>query len=189
MEDRADLQSDMDMGNLCDWLDLPKWTWLSTKIYASHASFGAPTVHTLTTKKTISGVCHRPQRDVGVTVTKNNIDRSYWLHIYQPKRGFIERKCSRTCPVTPFRKPFRSLFGYYNQLWADQSISRNSLLIEVIQPRATKLITKYSNASYMDCLLPLNCWLEYLDLIFLKCKVRRHIGSLINDDGNGNEHS
>ena len=68
------------------------------------------------------------------------------------KRGFIERKCSRTCPVTPFRKPCRSLFGYYNQLWADQSISRNSLLIEVIQPRATKLITKYSNASYMDCL-------------------------------------
>ena len=30
---------------------------------------------------------------------------------------------------------------------------------------------------------------EYLDLIFLKCKVRRHIGSLSNDGGNGNEHS
>lgn len=30
---------------------------------------------------------------------------------------------------------------------------------------------------------------EYLDLIFLKCKVRRHMGSLSNDEGNSNEHS
>lgn len=80
-EGRADLQRDMD--NLCEWLDLPKWTWLSTKIYASHASFRASTVHTVTTKKTISGVCHRPHKDVGVTITKNNIERSYWLHISQ----------------------------------------------------------------------------------------------------------
>ena len=39
----------------------------------------------------------------------------------------------------------------------------------------------------MDCLS--YRWLEYLDFIFLKCKVRRQIGSLSNDDGNGNEHS
>ena len=32
-------------------------------------------------------------------------------------------------------------------------------------------------------------WLEYLVLIFLKCKPRPHIGSLSNDDGDGNEHS
>ncbi len=72
----------------------------------------------------------------------------------------------------------RSRFGYCSQLWAPQSVIRNILLLESVQRRSTKFICGYkTEANYRDRLvqlklLPVNYWLEYLDLIFFfKCKV------------------
>ena len=93
--------------------------------------------------------------------------------------GFIKRNCSRDLPSNALKALYlalRSHLGYYCQLYAPQSVIRNILLIESIQRRATKFLCKYSNASYKERLvllnlLPLNYWLEYLDLVFFfKCK-------------------
>ena len=70
----------------------------------------------------------------------------------------------------------RSHFFYCSQLWAPQSVISNLFLVEKVQRRASCFILKNSsNLSYKDCLiklklLPLNYWLEYLDLVFFfKC--------------------
>ena len=70
----------------------------------------------------------------------------------------------------------RSHFCYCSQLWAPQSVISNLFLVEKVQRRATRFILKNSsNLSYKDRLiklklLPLNYWLEYLDLVFFfKC--------------------
>ena len=71
----------------------------------------------------------------------------------------------------------RSHLGYCSQIWAPQSVIRNILLVESVQRRATRFICKTApDSSYRDRLvllnlLPLNYWLEYLDLVFFyKCK-------------------
>ena len=94
--------------------------------------------------------------------------------------GFIKRNCSRYLHSNALKALYlalvRSHLGYCCQLWAPQSVIRNILLIESIQRRATKFLCNYSNASYKERLvqlnlLPLNYWLEYLDLVFFfKCK-------------------
>ena len=63
------------------------------------------------------------------------------------------------------------------QLWAPQSVISNLFFVENMQRRATRFILKRnsSDLSYKDRLiklkvLPLNYWLEYLDLVFFfKC--------------------
>ena len=60
---------------------------------------------------------------------------------------------------------------FCSQLWAPQSIISNLLLVENIQRRATRFILRNSNLCYKVRLiklklLPLNYWLEYLDLGF-----------------------
>ena len=84
----------------------------------------------------------------------------------------------------------RSHLGYCSQVWAPQSVIRNIKLIESVQRRATKFICKTStDLTYRDRfiflhLLPLNYWLEYLDLVFFyKCKanhVRIDLDNYIN---------
>ena len=70
----------------------------------------------------------------------------------------------------------RSHFCYCSQLWAPQSVISNLFIVEKVQRRATRFILKNSsNLSHKDRLiklklLPLNYWLEYLDLVlFFKC--------------------
>ena len=70
----------------------------------------------------------------------------------------------------------RSYFCYASQVWAPQSIIQDLMLVENTQRPATKFICKSDTFSYKDRLLrlrllPLNYWLEYLDLVFFfKCK-------------------
>ena len=68
--------------------------------------------------------------------------------------------------------------NFKNIVWIIKAIYiRNILLIESIQRRAAKFLCKYPNASYKERrvllnLLPLNYWLEYLDLVFFfKCNI------------------
>ena len=95
--------------------------------------------------------------------------------------GFLKRNCTKDCPPKAVKSLFialvRSNLDYCNQVWAPQSVIRYIKLIEAVQRRATKFICKkltdltfrYRLISLL--LLPLNYWLEYLDLVFFyKCK-------------------
>ena len=95
--------------------------------------------------------------------------------------GFLKRNCTKDLPPRAVKSLFtalvRSHLGYCSQVWAPQSVIRNIKLIESVQRRATKFICKTStDLTYRDRfiflhLLPLNYWLEYLDLVFFyKCK-------------------
>ncbi len=95
--------------------------------------------------------------------------------------GFLKRNCSKDMSRNALKSLYiaivRSRFGYCSQLWAPQSVIRNILLLESVQRRSTKFICGYTEANYRDRLvqlklLPVNYWLEYLDLIFFfKCKL------------------
>ena len=70
----------------------------------------------------------------------------------------------------------RSHVCFCSQVWAPQSAVNNLFLVEGIQRRTSRFIVgKGSDLSYRDHLiklrlLPLNYWLEYLDLVFFyKC--------------------
>ena len=94
--------------------------------------------------------------------------------------GFIRRSCAGIVGSVALLRLYcslvRSHFCYCSQLWAPQSVISNLFLVENVQRRATRFILKNSsNLSYKDRLiklklLPLNYWLEYLDLVFFfKC--------------------
>ena len=81
----------------------------------------------------------------------------------------------------------KSLLGYCSQVWAPQSVVKNILRVESIQRRATRFIcNKSPDLTYRDRLiklnlLPLNYWLEYLDLVFFyKCKSNEIVIDLNN---------
>ena len=182
VEDSTDLQIDLD--NLCDWatlneLDFQPKKCVNLRISRKLCSFDR--VYIINRMDQLK--CVSSQRDLGVAVTKN---LSWNDHIEQISAkankmlGFIKRNCSRDLPSNALKALYlalvRSHLGYCCQLWAPQSVIRNILLIESIQRRATKFLCKYPNASYKERLvllnlLPLNYWLEYLDLVFFfKCK-------------------
>ncbi len=93
----------------------------------------------------------------------------------------LKRNCSRELNKESLKLLYislvRSNLCYASQLWAPQS---PTLMLEVenIQRRATRFICKNSELSYKDGLfilnlLPINYWLEYLDIIFFyKCNSR-----------------
>ena len=66
----------------------------------------------------------------------------------------------------------RSHLCYCSQVWAPQSVINQLILVEQVQRRATCfIIGRDRDLCYKDRLiklhlLPLNYWLEYLDLIF-----------------------
>ena len=90
--------------------------------------------------------------------------------------GFIRRSCAGIVASVALLRLYcslvRSHFFYCSQLSAPQSVISNLFLVEKVQRRATRFILKNSsNLSYKDRLiklklLPLNYWLEYLDLVF-----------------------
>ena len=92
---------------------------------------------------------------------------------------FIRRSCAgidgSVALLRLYCSLLRSHFCYCSQFWAPQSVISNLFLVEKVQ-RATRFILKNSsNLSYKDRLiklklLPLNYWLEYLNLVFFfKC--------------------
>ena len=75
----------------------------------------------------------------------------------------------------------KNILCYGSQVWVPQSSSRDILLLERIQRRATKFIFKYQADAYVSYkerlvklnLLPLSYWFEYLDLVyFFKCQLK-----------------
>ena len=90
--------------------------------------------------------------------------------------GFIRRSWGGIVGSVALLRLYRLLvhshFCYCSQLWAPQSVISNLFLVEKVQRRATRFILKNSsNLSYKVRLiklklLPLNYWLEYLDLVF-----------------------
>ena len=123
--------------------------------------------------------CISSQRDLGVLILS---DLSWNKHIdtitakANRMLGFLKRNCTKYLLPRAVKSLFialvRSHLGYCSQVWAPQSVIRNIKLIEAVQRRATKFICKTStDLTYRDRLiflhlLPLNYWLEYLDLVF-----------------------
>ena len=65
----------------------------------------------------------------------------------------------------------RSHFSFASQVWTPRSVIKNLLLIERTQRRATKYMNYQIRIVHLN-LLPLNYWLEYLNLLFFyKCKL------------------
>lgn len=123
------------------------------------------------------------EKDLGITITKDLTWNNHLKAIVSKanrKMGFIKRNCfallNTKTLILLYTSLVRSYFCYASQVWAPQSIIQDLMLVENTQRRATKFICKSDTFSYKDRLLrlrllPLNYWLEYLDLVFFfKCK-------------------
>ena len=176
------LQSDLNA--LSDWATLNELEFQPKKcenLRITRKRFSFDRVYCININEELK--CVSSQKDLGVNVSSN---LSWNNHIDSISAkgnkmlGFLKRNCSKDMTSNTLKVLYlalvRSHLGYCSQLWAPQSIVRNILIIESVQRRATKFICKYSTASYKDRLihlnlLPLNYWLEYLDLVFyFKCK-------------------
>ena len=99
--------------------------------------------------------------------------------------GFIGRSCVGIIGSVPFLRLYCSLvrsdFCHCSQLWAPQSVIRNLFLVEKMQRRATRFILKNSSnlpgndRSVKLKLLPLNYWLQCLDLVFFFIELHGYI--------------
>ena len=94
--------------------------------------------------------------------------------------GFLKRDCAglvnREALLRLYHSLVRSHVCFCSQVWAPQSTVNTLFLVEGIQRRASRfMVGKGNELSYRDRLiklrlLPLNYWLEYLDLVFFyKC--------------------
>ena len=123
------------------------------------------------------------EKDLGITITKDLTWNNHLKAIVSKanrKMGFIKRNCfallNTKTLILLYTSLVRSYFCYASQVWAPLSIIQDLMLVENTQRRATKFICKSDTFSYKDRLLrlrllPLNYWLEYLDLVFFfKCK-------------------
>ena len=90
--------------------------------------------------------------------------------------GFLKRNCAGILDSKALKLLYLSLvrshLSYCSQVWAPQSVVKDILLIESVQRRATRCICKNNELSYRERLqklnlLPINHWLELLDLVFL----------------------
>lgn len=122
------------------------------------------------------------EKDLGITITKDLTWNHHLTTIVSKanrKTGFIKRNCfsllNTKTLILLYTSLVRSYFCYASQVWAPQSIIQDLKLVEKTQRRATKFICKSNTLSYKDRLLqlkllPINYWLEYLDLVFFfKC--------------------
>ena len=122
---------------------------------------------------------HSPQLTMFSTATR------YWTPSYVTAKsnrmlGFIKRNCAGIISKDALKRLYislvRSHLCHCSQVWAPQT---PMLMTEVekVQRRATRFICKNNELSYKDRLislnlLPINYWLEYLDILFFfKCKL------------------
>ena len=119
------------------------------------------------------------EKDLGVVIANNTSWKDHILMIVAKANrflDFIRRSCAGIVGSVALLRLHcslvRSHFCFCSQLWAPQSVISNLFLVEKVQRRTTRFILKSSsNLSYKDRLiklklLPLNYWLEYLDLVF-----------------------
>ena len=90
--------------------------------------------------------------------------------------GFLKGNCAglvdSNARLRLYCSLVRSHLCYCSQVWAPQSVINQLILVEQVQRRATRfIIGRDRDLCYKDRLiklnlLPLNYWLEYLDLVF-----------------------
>ena len=99
--------------------------------------------------------------------------------------GFLRRNTPNSLGIDLRRALYlslvRSTLCYGSQVWAPQSSTRDLLLLERVQRRASKYILAPGGACFADLsyrdrliildLIPVSYWFEYLDLVFFyKCR-------------------
>ena len=125
----------------------------------------------------------KSEKDLGVIIANDTSWKEHIVMIVAKVNrvlGFLKRHCAGLVDSEALLRLYSSLVRshlcYCSQVWAPQSVVSQLTLIEQVQRRATRFIVgKGRELSYRDRLiklklLPLNYWLEYLDLVFFfKC--------------------
>ena len=118
------------------------------------------------------------ERDLGVIVCKDTNWAEHLTAIVSKANrmlGFLKRNCAGILDIKALKLLYLSLvrshLSYCSQVWAPQSVVKDILVIESVQRRATRFICKNNELSYRERLqklnlLPINYWLELLDLVF-----------------------
>ena len=126
----------------------------------------------------------KAEKDLGILISSDTTWKDHIVMVVAKANrmlGFLKRNCAGSLNREALLRLYHSLvrshtcmFG--SQVWAPQSGVNNLFLVKGILRRASRFIVgKRSNPSYRDRLmmlrlLPLNYWLEYLDLVFFyKC--------------------
>ena len=122
------------------------------------------------------------ERDLGVIVCKDTNWAEHLTAIVSKANrmlGFLKRSCAGILDSKALKLLYLSLvhshLSYCSQVWAPQSLVKDILLIENVQRWATRFICTNNELSYRERfqklnLLPINYWLELLDLVFFfKC--------------------
>ena len=119
----------------------------------------------------------KAEKDLGVLTSSDMTWKDHIITVVAKANkmlGFLKRNCAGLVNREARFHLVRSHVCFCSQVWAPQSTVNS--LVEGIQRRASRFIVgKGSDLSYSDRLiklrlLPLNYWLEYLDLVFFyKC--------------------
>ena len=131
-----------------------------------------------TSLKVVSSV-----KDLGVMVTKDLTWSNHVRYVTAKANrmlGFIKRNCAGIINKDALKLLYvslvRSHLCHCSEVWAPQT-SMLMMEVEKVQRHASRFICKNNNNYYRDRLtglnlLPINFWLEYLDvLFFFKCKL------------------
>ena len=122
-------------------------------------------------------------KDLGVMVTKDLRWSNHVRYVTSKANrmlGFIKSNCVGIINKDALKLLYVSLVHSYcchcSQVWAPET-SMLMMEVEKVQRRASRFICKNNKLSYKDRLtslnlLPVNYWLEYLDILFFfKCKL------------------
>ena len=169
---------------------------LSTLVYFSNELFFQPSkcVNLRISRKRISpprtyslnGIrlkVVKAEKDLGVLSSSDTTWKDHIVMVVAKANkmlGFLRRNSAGLVNWEALLRLYHSLVRshvcFCSQVWAPQSAVNNLFLVEGIQRRASRfMVGKGSDLSYRDRLimlrlLPLDYWLEYLDLVFFyKC--------------------
>ena len=128
------------------------------------------------------------ETDLGVMIAKDTSWKEHIVTIVAKANrmlGFLWQNCDGVVDSEALLRLFCSLVSshlcYCSQVWAPQSVVKQLFLSEQVQRRAMRFIVgRERDLSYKDHLiklklLPLNYWLEYLELVFFYKGVKRDI--------------
>ena len=128
----------------------------------------------------------KSEKDLGVMIVNDTSWKEHIVTIVAKANrmlGFLKRNCAGLVDSNALLRLYcslvRSHLCYCSQVWAPQSDINQLILVEQVQRRATRfIIGRDRDLCYKDRLiklnlLPLNYWLEYLDLVFFYKSERR----------------
>ena len=127
----------------------------------------------------------KSEKDLGVMIVNDTSWKEHIVTIVAKANrmlGFLKRNCAGLVDSNALLRLYcslvRSHLCYCSQVWAPQSVINQLILVEQVQRRATRfIIGRDRDLCYKDRLiklnlLPLNYWLEYLDLVFFYKSLR-----------------